>query len=272
MKQFKVVFTTLFCLCISFSATYSQSEVTYPNTLYSYQNVHKNHPDGTVGKLSFDIGSSYSSIKNQPGQPVVDAQKYQVGLSYVVADNFSERQSFSIIKDVQTTYQISIGFSYYLSSPLQKSANLNQDGKIGMPIISLDAILLLDDFSDTKSHTNYKTEILFPIAKSFSIFGGYTFYDSLTPTDVEKTFGGLHLYLSSNSNSPKYENPDAPLSGMAISLSGGNSDFGSFGQIELALPSSQSVTIKLTARGDFLEAPHDKAYTGSLQLFFYSGK
>ena len=79
-----------FYIAVAFSSVLSQTPISQNSTIYTYQNESKNHPDGTVGKLSFNIGSSYLSIKNQPGQPVVDAQKFHAGIGIVISDKFSE--------------------------------------------------------------------------------------------------------------------------------------------------------------------------------------
>lgn len=268
LKRILIGFTIALCLVFAVSPVFSQT--IQDRTIFSYQNIHKNHPDGTVGKLSVNFGSSYLSIKNQPGQPVVDATKFQAELGWVIADNFSERQSFTIITEFQTTYELSFGFSYYFSNPVN-TVKVNPDGKIGSPIVSLDAIFLLDSYEETTTNKNFKAEILFPLTPAFSIFGGYTAYEEISPRDVEKIFGGLHIFLSSYTPANKYNNPDSPLTGMAVLLNGGSSEFGNYGQLKLALPASQSVTVKISARGDFLKAPYDKIYTGSLQINYYTG-
>lgn len=272
MKRILIVTLIVSWVLLLVSSVFCQSENTQKKTVYSYQNIYKNHPDGVVGKISFGFGSSYLTVKDQYGQSIFDAQHYQAGIGWVIADNFYERQSFTIIKKIQTSYNLSFGFSYYLSNPVNTTAHINPDGKTGSPILLFDAFLLLDNFKETKSLTNLRAKILFPFSPAFSIFGGYTAYEKISSNDVEKIFGGLHIFLSSYSPHNKYANPDAPVSGMAISLSGGSSEFGGFGQIDLAVPSSESVTVNIALRTDFLDNPNNKIYTGSFQIRYYTGK
>ncbi len=272
MKRILVSILIAAWILLSVSSVFCQTENTQTKIVYRYQNIYENHPDGVVGKLSLSFGLSYLSIKNQPGQPVVDAQKYKAKIGWVISEKFSEHQSFTILKEFQTTYQLGLGFRYYFSNPLQNTARVNPDGKIGSPIVTLDAIMLLDNYKKTKATTNFKVEILFPLSPSLSIFGGYTSYEKINSKDVEKTFGGLHFFLSSYPLHNKFANPDSPVSGMAISLSGGSREFGNYGEIDFAVPSSESTTVTVSLRSDFLEAPYDKTYTGSLQINYYTGK
>ena len=241
-------------------------------TVYRYQDNILLHPDGTVGKLSFNIMASYISLKNQPGEPITDAQSFKAGMGFVLSEKLSEHHSFAMYREFNSTYTFTIGLSYYLANPTQDSISVNPDGKIGAPVLQVNAIHLMDNFKNTKSKTNFKSEIVIPLAHTFSIFGGYTKYDQISPRDIEELYGGLHIYFSSYPQSSAYENPDSPLSSFAISLSGGKSDYGKFGKLELLLPSSQSTTIKISATASTFEAPYDKSYTGSMQLFYYTGK
>ncbi len=271
MKRISVTAILFSVLCV-FSSGFCQSDLNQDRKIYSYQHIHQHHPDGVVGKLSLHFSSSYLSIRNKPWVPDVDAQKFQADIGWIISEKFTERQSFMIRKEVETTYQLSVGFNYYLSNPLAKNGNVNPDGKTGSPIISVDAIMLLDSFEETKSTTNFKTEIIFPLSSALSVFGGYTSYEEINPRDVEKTYGGLHLFLSKYKPFDKFQNPDSPLDGIAIILKGGNSEFGSFGELQCMIPSSESVTISVSARSDFLETPLDISYTGSLQINYYAGK
>ncbi len=272
MKRISIVLTIALYLLISHTMVLCQSELDQNNTIYNYKKIHKNHPDGTLGKLSLSAGASYLSIKNQPGEPIIDAQKFKADIGWIISESFTQRQSFMIIKEFQTTYSIGLGFSYYFSNPLQPSVRINPDGKIGSPIFLFDANFLLSNLEQTKTQKKYKAQILFPLSPSFSFFAGYTSYNEIRPKDNEKIFGGLHLFLSSYKPTSRYSNPDSPLSGMSISLSGGSGEYGNFGQLGFAVPASQSVTVQVSARGDFLEAPFDKVYTGSLQIRYYTGK
>ncbi len=272
MKRISISFIILFSLFSFVSSGFCQKDLNQDRNIYTYQQIHQNHPDGVVGKLSTTIAASFTSISNQPNQPVVDATTLQAELGWIFSDKFSEHQAFRILKEFETTYQLSVGFKYYLSNPLNKNAIVNPDGKIGSPIISVDAIMILDNLKETNSTTNYKAELALPLSPTFSIFAGYTSYEEINQRDVEKIFGGIHLFLSKYNTFDKFNNPDSPLDGIAIIIKGGNSEFGSFGKIQFVIPSSHSVTIDISARGDFLEAPFDKSYTGSFQISYYSGK
>ena len=271
MKLNLFVFISLFSILIS-SSTYCQNSTNEDKNIYVYQDNLVNHPDGTVGKLSFNIGGSYHSIKNQPGQPIIDAQSFQVGMGVVLTDKLSEHHSFSIYREFNSSYQLQIGLSYYFANPTLQNINLNPDGKLGTPILKLDLIHLMDNYKETKSKNNFQAEVVFPIANSFSIFGGFTKYEEITSNDNRETYGGVHLYLSTYPQGYAYENPDSPISSFALSLSAGKSKMGKFGKFEVLVPSSKSITIKISAVGNFLEAPRDKMYTGSAQLLYYTGK
>ena len=247
------------------SQAYAQSEI------YRYTRVNPNHPDGVVNKLSFSLGSSYSSVTKAPGNPYVDRQTIATNLSFVLSEKLAWKNNLKVLKEDTIRYQLTSQFTYYFSNPVTTTKNVNPDGVIGAPSLTLGSGFRLQSNSDNKSRSFFLAESTLPMTWYLSIFAGLTNYQELEQSDCDEYYGGFSVYLKPYTIE-KFNNPDCPNGSIAVKLSGGSSKIGQFGQIDLLLATSNSFTVKLLARTEQIDPPFDKINTAFLGFSYYSGK
>ena len=255
-----------------FSLTFHTSFAQQNNTVYTYNPKNENHPDGVKSKIGIDIQALYHSIKMLPTGSYVGKQSLDFSINWVLHDKFVHINNFSFIKEDSSRYMFLSGVKYYLTNPITSQRSKNPDGVVGSPSIQLSAGLRFDSNSDTDNNSIFKAELHIPIAKKLSVFTGITNYKELEPTDSDEFFGGISIYFSKYTKNNPYDNPDSPDGSFGVKLIGGSSKVGGFGEIDLIIPASNSFTVNIIARSDFLDSPFDKIYSGGLKLSYYKGK
>ncbi|KAA3633146.1 MAG: hypothetical protein DWP97_09730, partial [Calditrichaeota bacterium] len=195
------------------------------NEVYSYSRLNPNHPDGVVNKLSFSLGSSYSSVTKAPGNPYIDRQTLSTNLSFVLSEKLTWKNNLNVIKEDTVRYQLTTQVTYYLSNPVSSFKNVNADGVIGSPSLSVGSGFRLHSNSENKSKSFIMAESILPVKWYLSIFAGMNNYQELEESDSDEYYGGFSVYLKSYTVE-KFDNPDCPNGSIAVKLSGGNSKIG----------------------------------------------
>jgi len=225
-----------------------------------------------VHKIAFGLTASYLSVKKQPGEQVIDMQSFNANLDWILTNQIVWKNNFKQQKEDSTLNQFHSGFRFYLKNPVTTNRTKNPDGPAGTPLVDITAAFRYDDYTNSQSSSFIQSQLSLPVSATFSLFAGANFYKELHLTDSDEYYGGISIFISRYTEDLPYDNPDAPLSGGSIQLSGGTSKNGSFFQTTCILPSSKSLSLKIILRSDFLEAPYDKIYTGGIGFSYFSGK
>ncbi|MDF1544382.1 MAG: hypothetical protein P1R58_04690 [bacterium] len=202
----------------------------------------QNHPDGSLGNLAIRADYAYSSVSGDSPLSIGDFQEAELKLNWVAKAQIvptallwqQHRDSFQ--------YRLLIGLKYYVSNPMNPEENLNHDGAIGRPVLSLE---LGPGFVESGGDGSMalRSGLTWPYSKRLSLHVSYNYFSRPTSLDIDQGSVGVTLYPQRAQTNRPYLNPDGPMGKLLLHLEAGGGSRGWFGQLGFGLPFDQHWTI-----------------------------
>ena len=229
------------------------------------------HPDGRLGRFGGWLSAGYASIFVERGIPGFDKTRFSGGLIYPVFKKLTLESSYSL-ESQDTLYHVySIGFRGYLAGPIGSNNRINPDGRVGIPIIQAVFTGKMPDVHPDKHRYRVESSLLLPISRRFSLGGGWNYYEMDDPRMVDEFFGRLNYFPKNYAPGREYENPDGVEGYPSFFLSGGGSQYGFFGQLDVAVPLKSNLTLTLLVRGERVASPYVRTAYLIGKISFYPG-
>lgn len=248
---------TAVCLMLPGDNAFAQED-TARVVYYTGRSV-RAHPDGAVGSVGFQGFFQYALVTKPVNQPVVDIEKYEGGFNWVIADHANLMARFLTIKEDSIRYELSGGARLYFANPLSTGRPANPDGPVGVPVVSLWGGLRYNELSVKEPKYLGDFEVIVPVSRRLSVAAGYRALEVIEEADVQTAYGKVSFYVARYHADSAYTNPDGPVNNVAIHLSGGGSTNGVFGDLTLLFPINNSLTWKLSIRGERVEFPYRRS-------------
>ncbi|PKK83603.1 MAG: hypothetical protein CVT49_07555 [candidate division Zixibacteria bacterium HGW-Zixibacteria-1] len=232
---------------------------------------HPAHPDGRVGRPGGWLSAGYASIFVERGIPGFDKTRFSGGLIFPVIKNLTIESSY-MLESEDTLYHIyTVGFRGYSGNPIKPNSGINPDGRIGIPFIQVTLIGKMPDVSPEKHRYRVEMAALMPISGRFTLGGGWNYYEKDHPRIVDEFIGKLNYFPKSYVAGSEYESPDGVEGYPSFFLSGGGSQYGFFGQLDIAVPVRPNLTLTLLIRGERVASPYVRTAILSGRISFYPG-
>ena len=268
-KELKTILL-LILAAVALSAPSLDAQTDTNRVVYYVGKNIRGHPDGAIGAISFHGQLTYGAV-NKGVTSGPDIQKYDFGLLWVAGSRVTMGGRFLVVDEDSLRYELNGGLTVYTRDPTQPNRSKNPDGAIGGLAISLTGGMRYPDLAMETSKFVGDVAIALPVSRRISLTAGYRYYEDIELFDTQQGFGGLNLYLTNYSADAAYNNPDGPVGVLALSLTGGGSSEGFFGQLSLLFPISANLTWKLLIRGERTKDPYRRVPIGGAGVSFYPG-
>ena len=228
------------------------------------------HPDGILGKPSFNAQFTYASVTGDLKRPVGDIQRLTFGLDLVAASRLTLLSSVRVVVQDSTRYEVNGGIRLYVVNPLAERRTKNPDGPVGGVSLTVVAGARFSSSGNTTSKMVADGILTVPVSTWVTISGGYRYYEEIERFDVQKGFGSISVYPTGYSRDSAYVNPDGSVGNLAFKLSGGGSVNGIFGEIQLLMPFSGNMTVATIIRGERVPGPpYRRSAIAGFRLSYY---
>ncbi len=255
----------IFCVLIAPKNGLSQELDSIPHQF-------RNHPDGVVGQISLHGQAHYASVSKDPGFRALDAQTYRLGLHTVVSSRITLETEYEALKLDSVRHSLSGGFKYYLKNPLQKNTFCNPDGQIGGVVLNLAVGARFSDSPGSATRMVGDFNVTLPVSARLSLAAGYRYYEAIEVNDVVQGYGRLAIFFSDYPPDSAYVNPDGPVGYPVLSLSGGGSSNGFFGEIALKFPLDGKISLKSVFSAERVASPYQLSLSAGVGVSVYSQK
>jgi hypothetical protein len=228
------------------------------------------HPDGQLGRISPGIKTSYSVITTSPEDLINDKTDIDGIITYPFLRNMTLAMEMGIINGDTLFYDFSAGIKLYFGNPTAVDKRCNPDGPLGLPVFNLLFSVMLADIDIFHEDYNISASLLMPIGSGLSLGVGRKYYNEKDVYQVDEFFGILHYFPAAYPNGAVYENPDGIDGVPSFYLSGGGSEHGIFGLLDIRVPLSKKTTLSFTARGERAADPYCRNATVGVGIIFYN--
>ncbi|UCD64551.1 MAG: hypothetical protein JSW34_03705 [Candidatus Zixiibacteriota bacterium] len=249
------------------SVAYAQEDTTEVVTFVG-KSVER-HPDGAVGTVSFHGLLQYGRVNKGAGVSGPHIQKYDFGLNWVVDHRVSLNASFMTIDEDTLRYESTVGLRLFSRHPSRADGVKNPDGPAFGPVLTLGVGIRHPSLAVETSRMLADLGLAVPLSRYLTVSAGYRYFEEIEEVDVAQVLGGVNIYLSRYSADSAYTNPDGPAGQLAVSLAGGGSKNGFFGDLTLLFPINNNLTWKLNIRGERIESPYRRTAFGGVGFSFY---
>lgn len=229
----------------------------------------RHHPDGLVGQISLHGYACYASVSKKPTYSALDAQTYVLGLNLVASPQITLETRWEAFKQDSVRHTLWGGLKHYLKYPMKESLRCNPDGRIGGIVLGLMAGARFSDSPAGATNAMGDISITVPVSTRLSLAAGYRYYEKIEVNDVVQGFSRLTLYFSEYPPDSVYVSPDGPVGYLVMSLSGGGSAKGVFGQISFIFPLDRKMSLKAVFTAERIKSPYQLSLAVGVGVSIY---
>ncbi|SYZ72123.1 hypothetical protein TRIP_C20238 [Candidatus Zixiibacteriota bacterium] len=213
-------------------------------------------PDGTLGKPNGLIYAQYASMTTGGTVMVTDQKSAGIEITLPAFRELTFSAAYFARKGDSVYHNYFAEMKIYLAGPIREPGKCNPDGKIFTPVFSFG---YGGEFPDQNPPANkYRAGIqaLVPLSPHFSLGAGGNYYQDKITRHADKVYGVLNIFPRAYSASDLYLNPDGIEGVPSLSLSGGGSEKGFFGQLDVLIPLNAGTTLTFYTRGERYPKPY----------------
>ena len=245
------------------------SGITLPVTADSQFPRH--HPDGLVGRFNASLEAAYAYVTAGDKVSLVDRSCFGAGLRCPIIPQSTFELGYTLEHGDSLFHSYHLAAKTYLADPLRDASNLNPDGAVGAPIVSISFIGRIPDVAPSKHRFEAGVAVSLPLSRNFTIGAGWNYYQKETPFQADKFFGLVNFFPRNYFPGEEYSNPDGIEGYPSFYLRGGGSDNGFFGQLEVAIPIEPRLTMILIIRGERVPSLYTRTAMLGGRINFYPG-
>jgi len=223
-----------------------------------------------VGRPSITIGAQYTSFSADDRTVPIDAQRLVIAMGLPLFSRLTALGDYSATRQDSVVYNATGGLRVYLGNP-RSDRPVNPDGPTGLPVLTFRFGARFGSRDGIKTRTTGSFDLVWPVSSRLSLGSGYSYMQERVRLDLEEWRCSATYYSASYRPDSAYTNPDAPVGSIAITLSGGGSGNGLFGQAGLLVALNRGSSVFFTTRVDSYDTGRLKGYSLGAAISLYPG-
>ena len=225
-------------------------------------------PDGVLHKPSGFIFAHYASLTTGGTVAVTDHKDLGAGIKYPLFTRLTLSVSYFVENRDSLYHNYRALATVYLVGP-SKKPKCNPDGPIGGPVVIAGWGGEIPDQFPKNHRYQGLLELLYPFNTHWSFGLGGNYYQPRVGRQDDKVFGVINFFPRAYLTGEEYSNPDGVEGIPSLSLSGGGSRDGIFGQVDLIIPLTQKTTVVFYGRGERYPKPYLRSALIGCRVNFY---
>jgi hypothetical protein len=231
-----------------------------------------NLPDGTLGKPNGSLFAQYAAMSTGTKIGIADQKSVGLELRLPAMRRLTLAASYFVRKGDSVYHNFRVEVKFYSGNPAREAGKGNPDGAVRSPIFS---VAYGGEFPDQDPPANrYKAnfQALVPISTHFSLGAGGNYYQDKITRRADKVYGVFNIFPRAYSADDLYLNPDGVEGVPSLAISGGGSEKGFFGQLDISIPLNPGTTLVFYTRGERYPRPYLRTAIFGCRVSIYPTK